>query len=139
MDLRGKPGNDEPAQRLAGKGNEHAGLGIGRLAARAELLNPHAEGLAHLLAGEERRLVEQRHAAPRAAKVIVMVQELLPLRPSGRSGVDAQGRSFPAIGEQRLDVAGDGVADARKVAAISGRFLVSDAEIAILLEDVEET
>src|SRR4030095_4954262 len=117
---------------------EHAILRISRFPASGKLLQSHAESLAHLLAGEERRLVEQGHAAPVAAELIIDLQERLPLGPAGRGRVDAQRRSLPAIGEQRLDIAPDGVADAREVAAITGLGLVGDAEIAILFENVEE-
>ena len=98
VDARTSAGHDEPmrnrdqqlAQQLAEISVEHAVLGIGRLAARGELLEPHAKSLAHLIAGQERRLVEQRHAAPLAAELVVVMQELLPLGPAGRGRVDAQ-------------------------------------------------
>src|SRR5215471_13593298 len=117
---------------------EHAVLWVRRLAPRRELLKPHAEGAPRLLARQERRLVEQRYAAPLAAKLVVMVQELLPLGPAGRSWVDAERRSLPAIGEQRFYIARNGVAYARQIAAVAGLGLIGDAEVAILVENVEE-
>jgi uncharacterized damage-inducible protein DinB len=119
------------AEQLAEILVEHAVLGVGGLAAGGELLEPNAERLAHLIAGQERRLIEQRHAAPRATELIVMMQEFLPFGAAGRGRIDAQGSALPAIGQQRLDIAGDGIAHARQVAAIAGGFLVGEAEVAI--------
>src|SRR6478672_10954054 len=126
------------AEQFAEIGIEQAILWINRLAINGELLEPRAEGAPDLVAGQERRLVEQRHAAPVAAELVVVAQELLPFRPPGGSGVDAERRSLPAIGEKRFDIARDGIADARQIAAVARRLLVVEAEIAILVEHVEE-
>src|SRR5665811_879686 len=84
-------------QKLAEMLVEHAVLGIDLLAARGELLEARAEGAAHHFAGQERRLVEQRHAAALRGEVIVSVEEFLPFRPPGGGRVDAHAWALPGM------------------------------------------
>src|SRR5262249_33217885 len=107
-------------QKVAAIGIEQAGFGVCPAAVVGEQPEPLGKGSRRLLAGEERRRVEQRLAAAGAAKLIVSAQKLLPLCAAGGGWVDGERRPLPGIGEQRLAVLHDGVADARQIAAVSG-------------------
>ncbi len=120
---RSVPTSIELHPTTAARGNKNRACGPWgppalRRAANCWSLTPKARK--HLFARQEGRLVEQRHAVALATEIVIGVQELLPVRSPGRGGVDAQGRPFPAIGQERLDILGDGVAHARQIAAIAG-------------------
>ena len=87
-------------------------------------LQPVAIGLASDRRREAEGLVEQRHAAAVAAELIIGLKEGLPARIAGRHRIDRHDVPVIGIGEKRVLVLRDAVADIGKIRSVADPVVI---------------